>query len=47
MFKGKPKKKEIVEFVKYVLTTGQKFVGENGYIALSQTKLQEELKKVN
>jgi phosphate transport system substrate-binding protein len=47
LFKGKPKKKEIVEFVKYVLTTGQKFVSENGYIALSPTKLQEELKKVN
>ena len=47
LFKGKPKKKELVEFVKYVLTTGQKFVDENGYIALSKVKLQEELKKVN
>ncbi|HEY5325639.1 MAG TPA: substrate-binding domain-containing protein [Mucilaginibacter sp.] len=46
LFKGKPKKKELVEFVKYVLTTGQKFVNENGYILLSKTKLQEELKKV-
>lgn len=46
LFKGKPKKKELVEFVKYVLTTGQKFVDENGYIALSKVKLQEELKKV-
>lgn len=47
LFKGKPRKKELVEFVKYVLTTGQKFVDENGYIALSGAKLQEELKKVN
>jgi len=47
LFKGKPKKKELVEFVKYVLTTGQKFVDENGYIALSPAKIQEELKKVN
>jgi phosphate transport system substrate-binding protein len=47
LFKGKPRKKELVEFVKYVLTTGQKFVDENGYIALSNAKLQEELKKVN
>lgn len=47
LFKGKPKKKELVEFVKYVLTQGQKFVDENGYIALSKQKLQEELKKVN
>jgi phosphate transport system substrate-binding protein len=46
LFKGKPKKKELIEFVKYVLTTGQKFVNENGYIPLSKTKLQEELKKV-
>jgi phosphate transport system substrate-binding protein len=47
LFKGKPKKKELIEFVKYVLTTGQKFVDENGYIALSKTKIQEELKKVD
>jgi phosphate transport system substrate-binding protein len=47
LFKGKPRKKELVEFVKYVLTTGQKFVDENGYIALSPAKIQEELKKVN
>ena len=47
LFKGKPKKKELVEFVKYVLTTGQKFVDENGYIALSKDKLQGELKKVD
>lgn len=47
LFKGKPRKKELVEFVKYVLTTGQKFVDENGYIALPGAKLQEELKKVN
>lgn len=47
LFKGKPRKKELVEFVKYVLTTGQKFVDENGYIALSKAKLGEELKKVD
>ena len=47
LFKGKPKKKELVEFVKYVLTEGQKFVDENGYIALSKQILQGELKKVN
>jgi phosphate transport system substrate-binding protein len=47
LFKGKPKKKELIEFVKYVLTGGQQFVDENGYIPLSKAKLQEELKKVN
>jgi phosphate transport system substrate-binding protein len=46
LFKGKPKKKELIEFVKYVLTGGQKYIDENGYIALSKQKLQEELKKV-
>ena len=47
LFKGKPKRKEVIEFVKYVLTTGQKSVEEDGYIGLSKAKLAEELKKVN
>jgi phosphate transport system substrate-binding protein len=47
LFKGKPKKKEIVEFVKYVLTAGQKLVSEDGYIPLSPVTLKQELKKVN
>ncbi len=46
VFKGKPKRKELTEFVKYVLSAGQAFVDENGYIQLSKTKIQEELKKV-
>jgi phosphate transport system substrate-binding protein len=46
LFKGKPKKKELLEFVKYVLTDGQKFIDENGYIALSKQRLQGELGKV-
>src|ERR1700712_1047070 len=47
LFKGKPKKKELVEFVKFVLTEGQKYVDENGYIALSKQKIAEEAKKLN
>ena len=47
LFKGKPAKPELVAFVKYVLTDGQKFIEENGYIGLSKKKLAEELKKVN
>jgi phosphate transport system substrate-binding protein len=46
LFKGKPKRREVIEFVKYVLTDGQKYVESNGYIGLSKQKLQEELKKV-
>jgi phosphate transport system substrate-binding protein len=47
LFKGKPRKPELVAFVKYVLTDGQKFVDENGYIPLSKQKIAGELKKVN
>ena len=47
LFKGKPKKREVVEFVKFVLTEGQKDVEENGYITLSKQKIQTELKKVD
>ncbi len=46
LFKGKPIRPELVAFVKYVLTDGQKFVDENGYIVLSRQKLAEELKKL-
>jgi phosphate transport system substrate-binding protein len=47
LFKGKPSKPELKAFVKYVLTDGQKFVEENGYIGLSKQKIAEELKKTN
>jgi phosphate transport system substrate-binding protein len=47
LFKGKPRKPELIEFVKYVLTDGQKYIDENGYIKLSKQKIAEELKKVN
>jgi phosphate transport system substrate-binding protein len=43
---GKPKKTVVLEFIRWVLTDGQKYVSETGYINLSQTKLQEQLKKL-
>ena len=46
LFKGKPNKPEVVAFVKFVLTEGQKYVDENGYIRLSKQKIAEELKKI-
>src|ERR1700744_2998737 len=46
LFKGKPKRNEVIEFVKDVLTDGQKFVESNGYIGLSKAKLVEEIRKV-
>ncbi|HET6225820.1 MAG TPA: substrate-binding domain-containing protein [Bacteroidia bacterium] len=41
--KGKPTDKITVEFIKYVLTQGQQFVHESGYINLTEKKLKEEL----
>lgn len=43
---GKPERKVVVEFIKWVLTDGQKYVPESGYINLSEEKLQEGLKKL-
>jgi phosphate transport system substrate-binding protein len=43
---GKPAKKEVVEFIKWVLTVGQKYVGETGYIKLSKEKLDTGLNKI-
>ncbi len=43
---GKPKKAEVIEFMKWVLKDGQKFVADAGYINLSDAKLKEETKKL-
>lgn len=43
---GKPSKPLLREFIKWVLTDGQKYVGESGYINLKQDKLSNELKKL-
>jgi phosphate transport system substrate-binding protein len=44
--KGKPTKPEVVAFLEYVLTEGQKYAGETGYIRLSEEKLQAELTRI-
>ena len=44
--KGKPTKPLVIEFLKWVLTDGQKFVDESGYVKLSDTIIKEELKKL-
>jgi phosphate transport system substrate-binding protein len=44
--KGKPKRKEVVEFLRWVLTDGQAFVPEAGYVRLSNETIQNELKKL-
>lgn len=43
---GKPTKKVVTEFMKWVLTDGQKYVHEAGYINLPKDKLEKELGKL-
>jgi phosphate transport system substrate-binding protein len=44
--KGKPQNKVVAEFLKWVLTDGQKFVADAGYIKLSEEKLKDSLKSL-
>jgi phosphate transport system substrate-binding protein len=44
--KGMPEKRVLVEFLKWVLTDGQGYVPETGYIPLSKEKLDSGLKKI-
>jgi phosphate transport system substrate-binding protein len=44
--RGKPRKKIVLEFIKWILTDGQQYVDESGYINLSGDKLQQELEKL-
>ncbi|PKB15893.1 PstS family phosphate ABC transporter substrate-binding protein [Flavobacterium sp. 5] len=43
---GKPSNPIVKAFIKYILTEGQKYVTEAGYIKLSNEKLKKELEKV-
>ncbi len=44
---GKPTKRVVIEFIKWVLSEGQKFVSETGYIPLSQEKLAQGIEKIS
>jgi phosphate transport system substrate-binding protein len=44
--KGKPQKELVTRFLKWILSDGQKFVNEAGYIALSKEKISQEQKRV-
>jgi len=44
--KGKPQKKEVTEFIAWILTDGQKFVAQSGYVPLSKEKIEAELAKI-
>lgn len=44
--KGKPIKKALVAFIQWVLTDGQQYVHESGYINLAKEKLDTELGRI-
>ncbi len=44
--KGKPESKEVIEFLKWIVTDGQAYVKEGGYVQLSEEKLTKELSKL-
>ena len=44
--KGKPDRIEVSEFLKWIITDGQAFVKEGGYVRLTDEKLNSELKKL-
>lgn len=44
--KGKPSSKVVTEFIRWILTDGQKFVIQSGYINLSKDKLDKEFVKI-
>ena len=43
---GKPKKQATIDFIKWTLTSGQKFVNEAGYVPIDQSKIDEYLVKL-
>ncbi len=44
--KGKPESAEVTEFLKWIITEGQAFVNEGGYVRLADEKLTNELRKL-
>jgi phosphate transport system substrate-binding protein len=45
--KGKPAKQATLDFLKWVVTKGQKFVPEAGYVPLTQSRLDEQIDKLD
>jgi phosphate transport system substrate-binding protein len=43
---GKPGNELVLKFLRWILTDGQKFVNESGYITLTKEKVASELKKI-
>lgn len=45
--KGKPEKQATLDFLKWIITKGQAFVPEAGYVPLNNTTLNEQVSKLN
>lgn len=45
--KGKPVNKSTLDFIRWILTDGQKFVKEGGYVELQKESIDNELKKID
>ena len=45
--KGKPQDKALLDFFKWALTEGQKYVKESGFVPLPDERIKEELKKLS
>jgi phosphate transport system substrate-binding protein len=44
--KGKPAKQQVLDFIEWTLTDGQKFVAEAGYVPIDQNKLNNYLESL-
>lgn len=44
--KGQPQKKEVNAFIEWILTNGQQFVSQAGYVPLSKEKIESEMAKI-
>ncbi|MFH2094644.1 MAG: substrate-binding domain-containing protein [Bacteroidota bacterium] len=45
--KGKPTDRAVIEFIRWILTDGQKFIDESGYVQLPIKKISIELSRIN
>ncbi len=45
--KGKPQNEIVIAFLKWIMTDGQKFVDEAGYVQLKENQIAAELKKLD
>jgi phosphate transport system substrate-binding protein len=43
---GRPRKQSVVDFLRWTLTEGQKYVAEAGYVPIDEERIQEQLKKL-